>query len=70
MHKFIFKVVRFKFPAQNSNLARQCNSSFSWRRYEHLVTTPLVRRTNYTIWSMIVKITDFNSSHSTFSFSS
>jgi hypothetical protein len=26
MHKFILKRVRFKFPAQNSNLARQCKS--------------------------------------------
>jgi hypothetical protein len=26
MHKFILKRVRFKFPTQNSNLARQCKS--------------------------------------------
>jgi hypothetical protein len=42
-------VVRFKFPAQNSNLVRRYEMS-----REHLVTAPVVRRADYRFKLIIV----------------
>jgi hypothetical protein len=51
----IFKVERFEFPAQNSNLARQYKSGFSGRRCElsreHLqwLSAPTIERFHYRV---------------------
>jgi hypothetical protein len=49
MHKFILKVVRFKFPAQNSNLRGSVNQAFHHVAAKYHVNTPLVHRANYRI---------------------
>jgi hypothetical protein len=49
MHTFIRKVVRFKFPAQNSNLRGSVNQAFHYVATKYHVNTPLVHRANYRI---------------------